>query len=387
MPITPPSGSNLRRGAIKPASIKAKIGAVTSRTESICVFEAYNSPITCLEPYNHEMKRYFYTTLFSLIASNLFFAGLCVAQTASIAAKLGPAIVLNSRDASLSLIDQQTYTEVGRIDVGKEPHHLYPTVDGKQLIVANAASNDLHFLDPINGKVLKRVRNIDDPYQLAFSPDQKWFVTAALRLDRVDIYVQEAGEIKLVKKVPIGKAPSHVWFSNDSKFVFVTLQDSNEIAALDVAKGEVVWKMAVGKQPAGILVTPDGKHLMVGIMGEDYVQVIDWRTRQTVAKIVTGKGAHNFRGLGDGRHVYVSNRVDNRVTKVDMQTFKVLEQIPVPGGPDCMEITADGKLMWVTSRWLKRVSVVDLAERKVIRQIEVGRSPHGIFLQNRAPIL
>jgi YVTN family beta-propeller protein len=328
--------------------------------------------------------------LLSLIcAAGVFISAVfSLASAPSFAAPvLGAAIVLNSRDASVSLIDQNTYTEIGRVDVGKEPHHLYPTLDGKQLMVANAASNDLHYLDPMTGKILRRVRNIDDPYQLAISGDKKWFVSIALRLNRVDIYSVEGDELKLFKRVPIASAPSHVWLSPDNKVAFVTLQDSNEIAAIDLPKGEVMWKMAVGKQPAGILLTPDGKHLLVGIMGEDYVQVIDWRTRQTVKKIVTGKGAHNFRGLGDKRHVYVSNRVDNRVTKVDMTTLQVVEQIAVPGGPDCMEITADGKLMWVTSRWSKSVSVVDLTEKRIIKRIEVGRSPHGIYLHNRAPIL
>jgi YVTN family beta-propeller protein len=352
-------------------------------------------------PYNCGMKSIstpyvVVPTLFRLSARvNTFLlgAGLSIAacligmSSAFSQTPLGAAIVLNSRDASVSLIDQTSYAEIGRIDVGKEPHHLYPTGDGKQLIVANAASNDLHYLDPLSGKVLRRVRNVDDPYQLAISDDKKWFVSIALRLNKVDIYAIEAGEYKLHKRVSIAAAPSHVWLSKDSQTAFVTLQDSNQIAAINVPRGEILWKMAVGKQPAGILITPDDKYLMVGIMGENYVQVIDWRTRQTVKKIVTGKGAHNFRGLGDKRHVYVSNRVDNLVTKVDMTTLEVVEQISVPGGPDCMEITADGKLMWVTSRWAKRVSVVNLAERRVIKQIEVGRSPHGIYLHNRAPLL
>jgi YVTN family beta-propeller protein len=67
--------------------------------------------------------------------------------------------------------------------------------------------------------------------------------------------------------------------------------------------------------------------------------------------------------------------------------MKVVGDIPVPGGPDCMELTADGKLLWVTSRFAKQVSVVDMAQRKVIRTIPVGRSPHGIYLHNRAPLL
>ena len=55
-------------------------------------------------------------------------------------AKQPLAIVLNSRDASVSLIDQSTYTVVAQVSVGKEPHHLYPVPDGRSLIVANAAT-------------------------------------------------------------------------------------------------------------------------------------------------------------------------------------------------------------------------------------------------------
>jgi hypothetical protein len=127
------------------------------------------------------------------------------------------AIVLNSRDASVSLIDQASLREVGRVEVGKEPHHLYPMPDNSALIVANAVSDDLHFLDPSTGRVLGRLRNIDDPYQLAFSPDTKWFVTAALRLDRVDVYAWDGREKRLVRQIPLARAPSHLWFSADSR--------------------------------------------------------------------------------------------------------------------------------------------------------------------------
>ncbi len=54
------------------------------------------------------------------------------------------------------------------------------------------------------------------------------------------------------------------------------------------------------------------------------------------------------------------------------------------GGPDCMDLGADGRILWVTSRWTKRVVLVDLAERRVVRTVPVGRSPHGIYLHNRA---
>ena len=130
-------------------------------------------------------------------------------------------IVLNSGDGTVSIVDPATRKELKRIPVGKEPHHLMATPDNKELIVANAASNDLVFLDPKTGEILRRVPNISDPYQIGYSPDKKWFVSVSNRLDRVDLYT---ADFKLVKRLTTGKVPSHVAFSADSKFAFVTIQ-------------------------------------------------------------------------------------------------------------------------------------------------------------------
>jgi YVTN family beta-propeller protein len=307
------------------------------------------------------------------------------AAVTSLAAQAGVVVVLNSGDASISLIDQDTRKELRRFEVGKEPHHLMATPDGKTLIVANAAGNDLVFLDPRTGEVQRRVRDIPDPYQIGFSPDRRWFVVAGNRLNRIDVYSVQGPDFKLARSIAAPKTPSHIAFSADTQFAFVTLQDSDELVAVRLADQSIAWKMKVGAMPAGVWMTPDDRHLLVGMTGADYVEVIDWRAQRAVKRITTGKGAHNFRPLGDGRHLFVSNRVANLVTVVDQQTLERVYDIPVPGGPDCMEVSADGKLLWVTQRWIKQVAVVDIAQRRVIDKIAVGRSPHGIFFVNSAP--
>jgi YVTN family beta-propeller protein len=315
----------------------------------------------------------------ALAVSALLLAGLAADAWASVV------VVLNSGDATVSLLDQDSRRELRRFDVGKEPHHLMATPDGKTLIVANAASNELHFLDPVTGEVRKRVRNIPDPYQIGFSPDHKWFVANALRLDRVDIYEANGDELRPVKRVPLARTPSHMAFTSDSQFVFVTLQESDEVAAIRLADQSVQWKLKVGRQPAGVWMTPDEKHLLVGIMGEDHVEVIDWRARRSVKRIATGKGAHNFRPLGDGRHVFVGNRVAGTVSLIDQATLEKKYDIAVPNGPDCMEVSADRRWLWITQRFGKTVAVVDIDARRIAHTIPVGRSPHGVFFVNSAP--
>jgi YVTN family beta-propeller protein len=321
--------------------------------------------------------------MLSSLVARVVMGSLCL--LAGSVAQANVVVVLNSRDATVTLLDQATYKEVASIPVGKEPHHLMATPDGKSLIVASATGNELMFLDPKTGQTQRRIKDIVDPYQIGFSPDQKWFIATALRLDRIDIYAYDGKDLKLAKRIPLPKTPSHIAFDSASSTAFITLQGSDQVTAVDLATQKVKWTMAVGKLPAGIMMTPDDKYLLVGIMGSDYVEVIDWRTQKTVKKIKTGEGAHNFRAMGDKRHVFVSNRVSNTINIIDEKTLENVGTIAVPGGPDCMELTNDGKTLWATLRWIKQVAVIDVASRKVIKNIPVGRSPHGVYFDNHAP--
>ena len=293
-------------------------------------------------------------------------------------------VVLNSGDATISLLDQATFRTLDTYSVGKEPHHLMATPDNKSLIVASAVGNELIFLDPKSGTVQHRIKDVIDPYQIGFSPDQKWFVAAALRLDRVDLYRYDGKNLKLAARLPLPKMPSHIAFDAASTTAFITQQGSNQVSAIDLATQKIKWTMPVGKLPAGIAMTPDNNHLLVGIMGSDYVEVIDWKNRKTVTRIKTGEGAHNMRAAGDGRYTFVSNRVSSTISIVDQQTLTNVGTIKVPGGPDCMEVSADGKTLWTTLRWVRQVAVIDIASKKVIKTIPVGRSPHGIYFANHS---
>jgi YVTN family beta-propeller protein len=297
--------------------------------------------------------------------------------------------VLNSLDASVSVVDPRTWKETQRIPTGKEPHHLYLTPDEKSLIIANAAGNSLTFIDPKTAQVQRTIRNIMDPYQLRFSPDMKWFVTAANRLNHIDIYRWNGTELDLVKRVPTGKTPSHLWIDGTSSRVFATMQDSDELVAIDLSTQAMLWRRPTGPMPADVFGSPDNRYLMVALTGGSGVEVYDLslvpaRLSQLIA---TGKGAHAFRSAGDRRHVFVSNRVANTISKIDMQTFQVVDTMPAPGGPDCMDLSLDGRLLFVTSRWARKLTVIDTSARQVVRQVPVGKSPHGVWTLDHAPRL
>lgn len=305
-----------------------------------------------------------------------------VAGTASV-----PVFVLNSLDGDVSVVDPATWTETRRIPTGKEPHHLYLTPDRKSVIVANALSDSLTFIDPRTAEVQRTVHGIVDPYQLRFSPDMKWFVTAANRLNHIDIYRWDGRDMSLAKRIPTGKTPSHLWIDSKSTTIWSTMQDSDELVAIDLASQTLKWRVPTGAMPADLFATPDDKLLLVGLTGGDGVEVYDMTGKQArlVKKIPTGLGAHAFRALGDKRHVLVSNRVANTISQIDYQSLQAVASYAAPAGPDCIDVAADGKTILVASRWAKKLTVIDVATRAVVRQVSVGKSPHGVWTLDHAP--
>ena len=151
--------------------------------------------------------------------NRLAIAVLALSLGASVGARADAVLVLNSEEASYSLMSRSSRTELQRAPVGREPHHIAVTPDGKEVLIGSTATNELLGLDTRTGEKRRLIRDIIDPYQLGFSPDGKWFVTTAYRLDHVDIY--RADGFKLLGRVFMDGMPSHLAFDNTSTTVFV----------------------------------------------------------------------------------------------------------------------------------------------------------------------
>jgi YVTN family beta-propeller protein len=290
----------------------------------------------------------------------------------------GLAFVVNSSSASISVIDMTTRRELRRIPALREPHHVMLSPDGKSLLVGDTTGNQMLFLDPSTGDIQRRAA-VSDPYQFGFSPDGKFLVVNGLARNQVDVY--DPSSMTLIKRFPVASTPSHLAFSPDSRLVFVSLQGSDKLAAFDLTAMEPLWTQPVGPTPAGVLWLHD--KVLVANMGADYVAVVDPATGSVVDKIVTGKGAHNLFLSPDRRTLWVNNRAGGTTSAVDAGTLKLVRSYNIPGGPDDIDFDPNGDL-WITRRFAEKVAILN-PETGDFETIGVGRSPHGLWLNPKAP--
>lgn len=300
---------------------------------------------------------------------------LCIA-TAS--ARADMVYVLNSGDASISVVDVTTFQEIRRIPLLREAHHIVLTPDGKELVLGDSAANELVFLDPQTGEIRRRER-VSNPYHLEYSPNGRFLVVASLRRDQIDIY--DAASLTLLQRFRQRDKPSHVAFSPDSRWVYVTLQGTGQVSAVDLSSGTVAWIQDVGPEPAGIIWNR-GK-LLIGLMGRQDFVTLDPATREVRPVFQVGRGAHTAFPAPDGRTLYATSRVDSRIAEVDAETYEVRRLFDVPGGPDCLAFDPEGRI-FATLRWTGRMLAFDPRTGENA-QVRVGRSPHGLFVMPQRP--
>ena len=285
------------------------------------------------------------------------------------------AFVLNSAEGSVSIINVLTRQVIRAAPTYREPSHWALTQDRSRLLICDAGGNALFFFDPVTGAPLGH-RRMADPYQLGFTPDNRYLVVNALRLNFVDIY--DARSLVLVKRLSTGRWPSHLDFSPDSRWSFHSMQNSNTLVSLDLTTLTKRWSILVGDTPAGVLWL-NGK-VLVCLMGERGFVEVDPLSGAITRQVVTGDGAHNI-FIDTRRNVlYVSNRGPGQtgLTALDPKTFEILRTYPIPGGPDDISIDPDGQI-WICLRFAESVAVLN-PDTGAYSTIPVGRSPHGIFL-------
>ena len=292
------------------------------------------------------------------------------------------------------VIDPATFKVVDRFKVGPNPQHIVPSWDLKTLWVTNNAEGrtdgSLTPIDPATGKPGKPV-NVDDPYNMYYSPDGKSAIVVAEALKRLDFRDPHTMKLQYSIRTPGCAGVNHADFAIDGTFAIFTCEFSGGLAKIDLVNRKVAGylKLSKGGMPQDIRISPDGKVFFVADMHADGIFVIDGETFKETGFVETGVGTHGLYPSRDGTKLYVANRGSHKihgvkggpgsVAVVDFATRKVEATWPVPGGgsPDMGNLSADGKWLWLSGRYDNVVYAFDTAtgEAKVI---PVGHEPHGL---------
>lgn len=319
--------------------------------------------------------------------------------------------VPNSLSRTVSVIDPSTYRVIRTFRTGAIPQHVVPSYDMATLWVANNKGNSLTPIDPATGQEGQPVP-VDDPYNLYFTPDDRFAMVVAERLNRIDF--RDPHDMKLVGSLPVScDGVDHMEFTPDGRFAIATCEFSGQLVKIDVQARTVVGYLDLGgdaahsattptrarsaharhmatAMPQDIRSSPDGTVFYVADMKGGGLVMIDPVSFSRTGFIKAGIGTHGLYPSRDGTQLYITNRGSSMIggrrhgpgsiSVLDFATKQIVANwaIPKGGSPDMGNITADGSELWVAGRYDDEVYVFATATGTLTHRIPVGREPHGL---------
>ena len=185
-------------------------------------------------------------------------------------AQEGTLVVANRSGGSVSLIDLETRVEVARLPVGPIiPHEVAVSPDGRLAMTAEYGPND----SPGRHVILIDIPNARIMGRIDLGPNSR---------------------------------PHAALFHPDGQHALATMQDSDEIALIDLNRMEVVRTYPTGGREGHMLrLRPDGLHAYVTSRGgEGTLSVIFLEEDRPPLVIPTGTGAEGISVTSDGGEVW-----------------------------------------------------------------------------------
>jgi len=276
------------------------------------------------------------------------------------AASAERAYVSNEDDGTVTVIDADRSAAIATIAVGKRPRGLALSGDGKLLYVA------------VSG-LPKCPPPLSDAQcaQLSRDPDADGVAvidTAALARTRILKGVSD---------------PERVAVSRDGRRLYVSEENSAQLAVLDAARGRRLATVAVGREPEGVRVSPNGRWVLVTSEEDNTVTIIDATSYAVLARATVGARPRDLAFSSDSRFAYVSAEADASIYRIAVPAgapaSELLKLSPQARPMGVALDTQRGRLYVGTGR-AGTVAVVALDPPRLLAEIACGGRPWGVAL-------
>lgn len=329
---------------------------------------------------------------------------LAATQAASGASGGGVATYLvyatNELAGEISVIDPVTRREVDRIAIGKRPRGLVaspdnrllyvavsgspiagPGVDESDLPPADKAADGIAVVDLAQRKVVKLLRGISDPEQVAVSRDGTLLYVASEDTGQLIVMTTEGRQ---VAALDVGEEPEGVSVSPDGTTVLVTSEAENSVAIIRGGLNpKVEARVAVGERPRTAAFLDNDRAVIPGEF-DSTVKLVDLRSAKTLRTVRMGAEDRpmSVASIGGSTVVVTTGRGGNLI-RIDLA--RAAADNPLTGAvftgtrPWGLALSPDGKLGYTANGPGNDVSIVDLASMRLIGKVATPGGPWGVL--------
>lgn len=247
------------------------------------------------------------------------------------------------------------------------------------VVVSVAWQDRLTIIDLATGRQRSVDSGIDDPHELAVSPDGRWAVAADFgdhlgdyAFSGTELGVYELPSGRLARRIDLGqyRGPHDITFIGPETVV-VTTQTSQHVVVVDIAAGRLLGATETrAKGSHTVAVTADGRIAFTANEAEGSLSRLDLASGRFLSKHVVGRGeTEGIATTPDGSEVWMGFGDMGAVLVVDGTTGSVLDTLAGFAMPHRMAMSADGRYAAITDFRCEVVQVADVRSRRLLGPI------------------
>lgn len=326
------------------------------------------------------------------------------------AADRGIAYVSN-QDGGVSVIDLNTHTSTGTIDVKAEgPRGLAVSEDGKLLIVATRENGSISLIDTKTNKVIKQIPVGENPEfvrvrgNFAFisyepsstggpppAPGSAAAIAAEKEKAGEDQELARIGivDLKLGKKVREivgGPETEGIEFSHDGKQLIITNEADNTVTVHNIKTGKLIKTIPThkyGDRPRGVKISPDGNTYLVTLEYGNKFMVLD-KNFKVLRTVDTGATPYGIAYDRKGERIFVAANKAKTLEVYDAKTYAKINSVATGNRCWHFTFTPDDKEILLACGKSDAVLVIDAEKLEVTQKIEDKKMPWGIVTYPKA---
>lgn len=257
--------------------------------------------------------------------------------------------VVNTQDASVSLVDLQTMQEVKRYPVGPRPYGIAMSQDGKTVAVGVEDEEQVKFFSlpefQFRGSV--RIGRMFNDH-IVLSQDGTQIFVANFYSD--DVVIIDVASIKEVGRIAGCSAPHVVKFGPLKKNLYVTCKKVTGIAIVDPTQGKLVKFHQLNVNPRSLTFSADESTVYFGSFWVNGFFQMDTESGK-VSRLFAfdppgdhaGEQEVTYHGVEavSPQIVVAANEGRSYVDSVNVETGKLLDRLTAVSKPCCVERIPD----------------------------------------------
>lgn len=325
-----------------------------------------------------------------IIAATVLIGPIIVASTAT-TAEPTQVFVVNTQDASVSLVDLKAMKEEKRFPVGPRPYGIAVTQDGRTVAVGVEDEEAVKFFSLPDFEPQGKVsigKMFND--HLVLSPDGKHMLLANFHSD--DVVVIDPVEMKEVGRIEGCSAPHVVKYGPLKKHAYVTCKKVTGIAIIDPTEKQLVKFHQLNVNPRSLTFAPDESKVYFGSFWVNGFFEMETETGKVTRLFSFDPPAENSGNQEVTYHgveavlpgiVLAANEGRSYVDAVDVKSGKLLDRLTSAERPCCVErIPGTSPVKVLVSNLgdgsLQLVEVAEDGKLKDLGRAKVGAAPKRV---------